>query len=345
MALFLSTLETIYLLSHPSVSVITPVFNGELFLNEAIISIRNQSFREWEMIIVDDGSTDSSYKIAKQWQQIDSRLMVIHQENLGAAIARNEGIRLAKGKYLAFLDADDSSFANRLRLQFDFLEKRSDFNICGGAIEVFEPNNTYRVIRYQSDFRMIRCLPIFNSPFATSTVLIRKSILDNGFTFEKEFEPAEDYNLWSKLVEKFKGGNLNNVLTRYRIHHHQITNRKVETLCLNSDRVRARNLNKINISASFEELALHHIISLQRNEELRPRINLVDQWLRKLNQSNQTNSIYPEFAFRLLLGQRWFSLCASIKGKKTLTWPVFWQSNMSKSGIEWYLLYNLRIVR
>ena len=136
----------------PKVSVIMPVYNREKYIASSVQSVLNQSFTDFEFIIIDDGSTDSTYKLIKKFN--DKRIIIIRKfENNGNYSARNEGMKIAVGKYICVMDSDDVAIPNRIQKQFNFMEKNNIYGICGGYAkvigmdEVIKPPCNYEVLK------------------------------------------------------------------------------------------------------------------------------------------------------------------------------------------------------
>ncbi|RYX82911.1 glycosyltransferase family 2 protein, partial [bacterium] len=127
----------------PFVSIIIPVYNAALFLAETITSTLKQSYRNFEIILIDDGSSDNSYNIAKQFN--DPKITVVKQANKGASAARNHGISLATGDYIQFLDADDFLHPQKIEQQIDTLKNYSDLHLIGGTWQRFVKNLDYTI--------------------------------------------------------------------------------------------------------------------------------------------------------------------------------------------------------
>src|ERR1700722_7292029 len=125
----------------PQISVVMSVFNGERFLCQAIDSILAQSFRDFEFIIIDDGSVDSTATILRRYKKEDQRVCIYVQSNLGLVESLNRGCALARGKYIARMDADDVALPGRLLRQFEFLEANSEIGIVGGAVQFIDAEN------------------------------------------------------------------------------------------------------------------------------------------------------------------------------------------------------------
>lgn len=203
------------------ISVIMPVFNGETYIETAIKSILNQTFTDFEFIIVDDGSTDNSNSIIKQFH--DSRIKFIQNEkNLGLINSLNIAISHANGKYIARMDHDDVSMLNRFEKQIHFLENNQEYGLIGSWVEVIP--KSHAPIHYHTDYNSIRFAMAFYCPFIHPTVMIRKSILNElDVIYDKNYLHAEDFELWSRIIQKTKVCNIDIELLQYRIHETQIS--------------------------------------------------------------------------------------------------------------------------
>lgn len=200
----------------PIVSVILPIYNGEKYLNESIDSILTQSFEDFELILIDDGSTDTSLEIAEYYRIKDNRIVLISQENMGLISALNKGISYSKGKYIARMDQDDISLKNRFAKQVEMLDSGCD--ICGCDFYLISEDGAIsgEKVVYTDDFPLVL---MTNVPFAHGSVMIRKKFLtQNKLEYgQTKYTKAEDYKLWCSIFEH--GGVLKNVsefLFKYR---------------------------------------------------------------------------------------------------------------------------------
>jgi teichuronic acid biosynthesis glycosyltransferase TuaG len=210
------------------VSVITPSYNSESYIAANIESVINQTFINWEMIIVDDCSTDSTVDIIKSYCNKDSRIRyTILEKNSGSASApRNKGISLAKGRFIAFLDSDDLWYPNKLELQINYM-KNNNYPISYTSYEVFgsrnnRKNKIIRVIDY----------PVTSEIYLKNTVIgFSTSIIDRNYCPEIRMPDfvKEDALFWARLLNKdIKAYGLDIVLTKYRIHDKGISNNKIK---------------------------------------------------------------------------------------------------------------------
>jgi predicted O-methyltransferase YrrM len=218
----------------PLVSVATVVCNMERFLAESIESILGQTFRGFEFIIVDFGSTDGSQSIVTRYQAKDDRIKfhVILPCNLSEA--RNACCFRARGKYLALLDADDVALPHRLARQVDYLESHSGIGILGGGVELIDEagRRVGAVVKAEND-RELRKTLLNSSPFCASTVTMRADAFRAVGGYRRAFaDTAEDYDLWQRIMEPCQGVKLGEVVVRYRLHPDQIGGRKLRQLSL-----------------------------------------------------------------------------------------------------------------
>jgi hypothetical protein len=218
----------------PVVSVVMIVCNAERFLAEAIESILGQTFREFEFLIVDFGSTDDSKSIVSGFAAKDKRIRPLEIRNCGLAEARNAGCLLAQGKYIAIIDADDISLPERLRWQVDFMEKHSEVGLLGGAREVFDSKGrTLFTWGEPTEDGAIRAALAVRCPFSQTTILMRSDAFAVVGGYRAVFVQAEDYDLFLRISEHFRCANLKAVVAKFRLHAHQvsISRHREQTLC------------------------------------------------------------------------------------------------------------------
>lgn len=200
------------------VSVIMAVYNGERFLRSSINSILSQTFNDFEFLIVNDGSTDTTPDILDHLT--DLRIKVIHQSNRGCALARESAIARARGKYIAIMDADDISFPDRLSKTVSYLDSHPDTVLVGtGYIVRNEKKNTDKIVIPQTDDVVLRRTLPYHDPFKDPTLLIRKNIfkLAGGYGVDHGF----DYELYSRLAKFGKLANIEDILLITRQHDQQ----------------------------------------------------------------------------------------------------------------------------
>lgn len=210
----------------PKVSVVMPAYNAEKYISEAIDSILNQTFTDFEFIIIDDGSIDNTIGIINNYN--DERIRLIQNEaNLGVAQTLNKGIELSRGQYIARMDADDIAFPSRIEKQVLLLDRDKRLGICGSNAILFGSVNP-SVTNIPLTDSIIRYSMFLNSPFIHPSVCMRTEMLKElGVFYESEFEGREDYRLWMKIsLSDWQMKNISQPLIKYRIHSNQVTQKK-----------------------------------------------------------------------------------------------------------------------
>lgn len=202
----------------PKISVIMSVYNGQKYLKEAIESILNQTFKDFEFLIINDGSTDKTPEILEKYKRQDRRIKIINNaKNIGLTKSLNKGINIARGEYIARMDADDISLPERLEKQINFLDSHSEIGLLGAAY--FEINEKGEIIGKKifpvSDQELRKRLIRFN-PFFHASIMIRKKILNEVGGYNEEIKRAQDYELWFRIAKKTKIANLPEPLMKRR---------------------------------------------------------------------------------------------------------------------------------
>ena len=198
---------------NPAISIIMSVYNGESLLGRSIESILSQSFSDFEFIIINDGSTDSSLEVMLKYGKSDDRLVVIDQTNIGLTKSLNRGIRFSRGNYIARMDVDDISYKQRLEKQYEFLERNKDFVLVGGQRVIRdEINNAYYRDTLPITPAEIRKVAVARNPFFHSLVMFRKDVLISVGTYNEKYRYVQDYELWSRIIHKYNSANLSEVL-------------------------------------------------------------------------------------------------------------------------------------
>ena len=220
-------------MNKPLVSVVMVTCNVDRFLAESIESILGQTFREFEFIIVDFGSTDKSKAIASNYAAKDSRFQLHEIPPCSLPEARNAGCFLAQGEYIAIADADDVSLPNRLLWEVEFMEKHPEIGLLGGAVEgINATGRPSQIFRHPLGNREIQSALLTRSVVWQPTALIRREAFAQVGGYRAAFTVAHDYDLWLRIAEHFEIANLEQVVLKYRFHPHQVsmTKRARQTL-------------------------------------------------------------------------------------------------------------------
>src|SRR5262245_11275387 len=201
----------------PSVSVVLPVHNGERFLREALDSVLGQTFGDLELIVVDDGSTDSTPSILGLYP--DSRLRVLTLPHVGLVEALNHGVGQARGRFVARMDADDVSLPSRLERQVELLDRRREAGLVATWVAVIDEQGRQvdqRVLPAQHVDLHRRLL--LRNPFQHGSVMLRREVFDRVGAYRDDYGHNEDYDLWRRVARAYELATVPEVLYRYRVH-------------------------------------------------------------------------------------------------------------------------------
>jgi len=207
------------------VSVIMSVYNGERFLKQSIDSILIQSFRNFEFIIIDDGSIDNTKEILREYENKDKRIKIISNEkNVGLSKSLNKGLNLVCGDYIARMDSDDISLPNRLRKQVSFMDNNPEIGLLGTAYyEIDENDNIIGIKHFPCEDYKLRKTLIKYNPFFHASVMIRRKILEHIGKYDEVISKAQDYELWFRIAKVSKIANLDELLMKRRYTKDQIS--------------------------------------------------------------------------------------------------------------------------
>jgi len=282
------------------ISVIMSVYNGETYLKESVESILKQTFKDFEFIIINDGSTDKSLEIINRYKKLDDRIILISRENRGLIASLNEGIKKAKGKYIARMDADDISLATRFEEQIKFMEENPDIGVCGSWIEVFGENKNDTIWKMQKSNDELKVRLLFSVPVAHPSVMMKKDIIDKyNLKYKEAYKHAEDYQFWLDFSRYTNFSNIQKVLFRYRYLDTSVSrvadSSQDDTRYNIIQSIFTQVLKKLNIKNTEEENRLHFTIGL--NERIAKEdidLNVLDKYLTKLIEANQKVNYFDQ---------------------------------------------------
>lgn len=258
--------------SNTAISVIMPVLNGERYLKESIRSILDQTFPDFEFIIIDDGSTGNTEEIIKSFP--DSRIVYIKNDsNLGLSRSFNIGIRAARGRYIARMDADDISLSSRFERQIQFLEEKPDISIVGTiAIMIDENERKNKKINRPYSHIEIKWRSLFSTPLIHPTIMARVQVFKDN-PYDESFHNSEDYELWSRLLftTGIRFANIQDPLLFYRVYKDSFTQK------LNPEKRLVSAINSINNIERYTALSQTEKDSLIKlRQDI--RLSIRDNW-------------------------------------------------------------------
>lgn len=204
----------------PLISVVMPAYNAQKYIRSAIESILNQSFKEFELIIVNDASTDKTLDVISPFSIKDSRIRIINNEiRLDIAGSLNKGISAAQSNIIARMDSDDISLTNRLKFQFELINSSNKIAVVGANISIVnEAGNEIATRNYPTSSEKLKACLFRYSPFAHPVVMFRKKMFDEVGGYNPKYSPTEDLDLWFRLGSKYEFRSVSEPLLKYRLY-------------------------------------------------------------------------------------------------------------------------------
>jgi glycosyltransferase involved in cell wall biosynthesis len=298
-----------------------PVYNSAPFLRESVESVLTQSFRDFELIGVDDGSSDQSWEILQSFEY-DKRVRAIRLENnQGAATARNSGVAMSDSEYLAFLDSDDLAKPHRLKVQVQAIEKGRRFDLIFGRAEVVHSGGRFLAPSEPVSPDGVPSKLLFRNCIVQSSVLLRRS---RWQVFRTEFEPAEDYDLWARLGPSLSFLPLSEVLVAYREHPQGVSKRFPDRMNQVVSAIHKFQLERIGVRPRLE---LHtRLIAWPGNADA-SELAEAETWLLELATANR---IYHPPSFRRAIEGIWCSICLDSSSLGPLAFKIYSQSPLAR---------------
>ena len=230
----------------PFITVFTPNFNGSRYISETIESVLNQTYSNFEYIIVDDCSTDNSWQIIQEYAKKDNRIKPYkNKKNLHIVKTRNRGFKLSSSnaKYFAIIDSDDVALPYRFKVQVEFLEKNPDFGLVGSDTIIINENSQIIGFRkYPSTNNEIRKVITRINPIAQSSVTLRKKAIEEVGMYDLNWKVAQDYDYWLRVGILWKIGNIKRPLIKYRLSKTQIKKTHLKENIQNSFKIQKKAL-------------------------------------------------------------------------------------------------------
>jgi glycosyltransferase involved in cell wall biosynthesis len=327
----------------PRISLLVPVYNGEKYLREALDSLLAQTFGDFELLVIDDGSTDSSAEIVSSYQ--DPRVRLERNErNLGLIATLNRGLELARGEFIARMDCDDVSFPNRLERQIRFMEDNPEVGVAGTWFEKVRDDGSSVMMKVPADDATIRFFMIFDNAFLHSSIIIRRNLLERfGLRFDADFPYAEDYEFWVRCARHTRIANIPEALLRYRDHSENTSNRFRKEQNSTADRVRLMHLETLGFSRDDPAVPLHLAIANFRFSGDLARLAEARDWLARLAASVQQVLALPEDFLGGELDRYWYGACGALADHGFAVWRLYRSSPLGRvARLEWQAKLFLR---
>ena len=237
------------------ISVLMPVYNAEKYLKGAIDSILSQTYSDFEFVIIDDCSSDSSVSIIESYS--DERIVFSkNEQNSGVAVTLNRGLKLCHGEYIARMDSDDISRPDRFEKQLAFLQAHPDVAVATCGVRTFCGDKTISESGWTSiDPEKIKKDLFFSCALAHPTVMMRREVINTLGGYAPDYNGLEDYELWCRVIEKHKIASVGEVLFEYRVHEGQVSKKPSESVKNAQKELKKRQLEQIGAELSENELS------------------------------------------------------------------------------------------
>jgi glycosyltransferase involved in cell wall biosynthesis len=316
----------------PRVTVLMPAYNAAPFVAEAANSILSGSFRDLELLAINDGSTDGTDSILKSLN--DERVRLVNNpRNMGLISTLNHGLDIARGEFVARMDADDVSMPDRLARQVAFMDANPQVGVSGTGTITFGNGKEFSHPwpTKPDDIRM--SLFAYN-PLPHPAVIMRMSLLNkHGLRFSADAVHAEDLDLWIRCAENFPMANIPGVGLRYRVHADQVTNKHAAAQALTVATLRRKQLMRLVPAASEEQVELHlALMDVTRSvshEELKAAL----PWFGELEAANSRVKHYNATTFRAFLAGRWLNASHRCSPANLDVWRIWRSSTLARVGI------------
>jgi glycosyltransferase involved in cell wall biosynthesis len=295
----------------PAITVSIPVYNRAHYIATAIESVLSQDHTDFELLIIDDGSTDHSIDVVQGYQ--DQRIRLVRNDrNRGIPFTRNRALELARGRYIALMDSDDRMAPKRLSRQHRFLERHPNVALLGGWLRRFDDSG--RLLGIQTKplvHEQLRATLLFRTSHANTTVMGRTAIL-RKYGYRTEFVVGEDHDLFERLCRDHRVANIPRILSYQREHPGRITKAPGDQLLLYKYQLIDRQLQALGITASQHDLARHYRLTrITRNDWVADPhyLQWAADWLLGLLESNRATGVYSSRALEGVVAQTWIETC------------------------------------
>lgn len=298
-------------MKEPAVTILLPVYNSAETLQATLDSLFAQQFEDFELLVVDDGSTDQSPDILQACH--DPRLRVLkNPERLRLAGALNRGLQEAAAPLIARMDADDLCRPDRLNRQLAFMDAHPEIALCGSWTRHFGDRKKNKEA-YPVSADAIRAFALFNCPFAHPTVMFRRALfLEEQLLYDGSFYPTEDYELWTRLVHRFPCANVPEILLDYRVHAKSMTGSDWDNMDAQACRLMKNQFAGLGVVLDDKQVRLHRDIGMARVSA--EEMEAAAAHLGLLLQLNQEKEFCSSEAFAREVEERWFHVCMNVRG-------------------------------
>ena len=292
----------------PEVSVLMPVHNAGLFVEEAVRSVLQQTFADFELVVMDDGCTDDTLALISRFR--DPRIRVIRNEKkIGIAKTLNKALDLTRTEWIARMDADDFCEPDRLATQLAFMRAQPNLAVAGGWVRLCGDRKPV-VVRQPCGAQTVRAFLLFGNALFHPTAMLRRALLErHGLRYDPSYSCTEDYELWTRVADLAAVDNQSRVMLNMRVHDSNITTNMQPVMVRQTGAILRRQLGKLGIEPSDMELERHYRMGLGIPADSLHELSAMRHWVQRLMEANQAIEVYPINTFREVAGRVWFHFC------------------------------------
>lgn len=278
----------------PTISVIMPAYNVEKYIGDAIESILQQTFDDFEFIIIDDASTDQTYDIICKYH--DKRIIRIRNQNrLGVAACINRGLSVCSSEFVARMDSDDISKPERFKNQIEFMSDNSNLGISGSHMEIIDSNG--KIIKEQhkktGDEAIKINLFLGHTSLAHPSIIIRKKVIDQyHLRYDTAFQYAEDYDFYCRCSRFIMFDNYPESLIQYRIHAESVSWKHKQQQIIDAQTALYLHLRRLRLPFSLENFKIHKLFAFPNEDTEYPLAHKINDWIDYLYEWNDKNHIF-----------------------------------------------------
>jgi len=303
----------------PLVSIVLPVYNGEKYLKASLDSVLAQTYQNWELVIINDGSTDDTENLILDYQ--DKRIRYLPNEsNKGIIISLNRGLQESNGVFIARLDADDIALPYRIEKQVEFLSDNPDYDLCGSYFQTIDSNGRLlKNVAFPANNRDAQSYLLLHNCFCHSAIMMRSNIAKE-LKYDEKFQVCEDYDLWYRISRRGKILNLPLFMTLYRVHDNNMSTRKSEIMFVHVNKINKRILDDLGIEYSKNELDMHSN-ALSYNASFFGDTDTIDdleKWMVKLYSFLKKSGNYNAFLCYKILIEKWIVVTYNTRSYKKM---------------------------
>ena len=316
----------------PTVTVLMPVYNCEVYVGEAVESILNQTFTDFDFLIIDDGSTDTSREIIQGYAQTDSRIRFVENEkNLGLVASLNKGVSMIKTEFIARMDADDISLPKRLETQIKFMKENLDVDVCGTAYVHF--GNGHGLVRHAECHDDIKIQMCFDCPIGHPTVVMRTALFEaHSLSYNECLVAASDYELFATMIRFCKFHNLQDCLLKYRIHTSNISVKHKKIQHQTALETQIKLLDCLGIQDT--EVTRNQLCCIHEDRYLRGKDELIsiEQLFVAILNCNKKIQFFDQEKLEIFLEKKFFFVCFYCSRLGMTSWRFWEKSLLSNCG-------------